>query len=229
MKKIFLFLFSFFIFPLLSFAVSNVDYDVTNYYIKANILSNGDLKVKELIVLKGSFNGYERTINYRNSALNDYGDIDFEHSAIYNSDGIKDVKVSAKYLKNASYSDIDDTDFESFEEVSSAYSGDKRKYTLFEGYDGNTYTVYVFVEDPSIKTEELLKTGKNRYKVELKPGKTVPVMYAYIDQDVVFKSSKGEIAYWDADNQSIVSNRPGKAKLSAKVNGKTITINVFVR
>ena len=142
MKKIFLFLFSFFIFPLLSFAVSNVDYDVTNYYIKANILSNGDLKVKELIVLKGSFNGYERTINYRNSALNDYGDIDFEHSAIYNSDGIKDVKVSAKYLKNASYSDIDDTDFESFEEVSSAYSGDKRKYTLFEGYDGNTYRMY---------------------------------------------------------------------------------------
>lgn len=142
MKKLLLIIFSFFIFPVLTFAVDNVDYDVEHYYIKANILSNGDLKVKELIVLDGSFNGYERTINFRNSALSSYNDIDFEHSAIYNSDGIKDVKISAKYLKNPSFNCIDDIDFESFTEVTSAYKGDKRKYTLNEGYDGNTYRMY---------------------------------------------------------------------------------------
>ena len=40
------------------------------------------------------------------------------------------------------------------------------------------------------------------------------------------KSSKGEVAYWDDD--AIVAQMPGKAKLTAKVNGKTITINVTV-
>ena len=144
MKKIFLFIISFLVFPILTFAVDSdsVDYDVTHYFIKANIQTNGDLKVKELIVLKGSFNGYERTINYRNSNLNSYTDIDFEHSAIYNSDGIKDVKISAKYLSNPTYSDIDDDDFEEFSEVYNASSGDKRKYIFTEGYDGNTYRMY---------------------------------------------------------------------------------------
>ena len=142
MKKLLLFIISFFIFPLLSFAVDNVDYDVEHYYIKANILSNGDLKVKELIVLDGSFNGYERTINYRNSNLSGYNDIDFEHSAIYNSDGIKDVTIKAKYLNGVSFKNIDDNDFEEFTRVYSAYSGDKRKYILTEGYDGNTYRMY---------------------------------------------------------------------------------------
>ena len=142
MKKLLLVIISFFIFPLLSFAVDNVDYDVEHYYIKANILSNGDLKVKELIVLDGSFNGYERSINYRNSNLSGYNDIDFEHSAIYNSDGIKDVTVKAKYLNGVSFKNIDDNDFEEFTRVYSAYSGDKRKYILTEGYDGNTYRMY---------------------------------------------------------------------------------------
>lgn len=145
MKKVLLIIFSFFIFPVLTFAVDSddVDYKVTNYFIKANIQENGDLKVKELIVLKGTFNGYERTINYRNSNLSGYNDVDFEHSAIYNSDGIKDVKISAKYMSNnISFDDIDDTDYESFTESSYVVSGSKRKYTLREGYDGNTYRMY---------------------------------------------------------------------------------------
>ena len=142
MKKILLTIFSFFLFPLISFAVSNVNYDVEHYYIKANILSNGDLKVKELIVLDGSFNGYERTINYRNSRLSGYDEVNFEHSSIYNSAGIKDVSIKAKYLNDVSFNTIDDTDFESFDRVYNAYNGDKRKYLLTTGYDGNTYRMY---------------------------------------------------------------------------------------
>ncbi len=37
---------------------------------------------------------------------------------------------------------------------------------------------------------------------------------------------KGEAAYWDDD--AIVAQMPGRAKLTAKVNGKTITIKVTV-
>ena len=142
MRKVLLTIFSFFLFPLISFAVSNVNYDVEHYFIKANILNNGDLKVKELIVLDGSFNGYERTINFRNSRLDEYNEIDFEHSAIYNSTGIKDVTIKAKYLNDISFNTIDDLDFESFDRVYNANSGDKRKYILTNHYDGSTYRMY---------------------------------------------------------------------------------------
>ena len=142
MKKLFLFIISFFIFPILTLAVSNVDYDIDHYLIKANILSNGDLRVHELIVLKGSFNGYERTINFRNSALANYDELNFEHSSIYNSDGIKDVVISAKYVNNVSFNTFNDTDFITFARVYSANLGDKSKYVLTRGYDGDTYRMY---------------------------------------------------------------------------------------
>ena len=41
---------------------ADVDYEITDYYIESHILDNGDLKVKELFVLDGYFNGYERDI-----------------------------------------------------------------------------------------------------------------------------------------------------------------------
>jgi hypothetical protein len=126
-KKILFSIISFFILPIVSFAVSNVNYDISNYYIKANILENGDMKVKELIVLDGSFNGYERTINFKNNALDSYDEINFEHSSIYNFDGIKDVKISGKYMNKVSYSNIDDNDYEEFSDNDFPVNGDKRK------------------------------------------------------------------------------------------------------
>ena len=41
-----------------------VDYDITDYLIDANVLENGDLNIKELIVLNGEFHGYIRDIMY---------------------------------------------------------------------------------------------------------------------------------------------------------------------
>lgn len=138
MKRILFTILSFFVLPIVSFAVSNVDYDISNYYIKAKIQPNGDLKVKELIVLDGSFNGYERTIILKSNNLSSYSDTDYEHSQIYNPGNIKDLKVSAKYLNSPSYSDIDDDDYEEFEVASSASSGDKRKLVVT---DANNYKV----------------------------------------------------------------------------------------
>lgn len=142
MKRFLFAILSFLILPTIAFAVDNVDYDITNYYIKANIQDNGDVKVKELIVLDGSFNGYERTINFMNDRTSSYSDVDFEHSVIYNPSGVSDLKISAKYLSSVSFDNIDDTDFEEFEEADYAYKGDKRKYTLNETSSNMSFRMY---------------------------------------------------------------------------------------
>lgn len=82
----------------LTINAEDIEYDITDYYIKANILNNGDLEVNELIVLDGTFNGYEREVAFKNLALNSYDDINFEHDAIYNANGISNYKVQAKML-----------------------------------------------------------------------------------------------------------------------------------
>ena len=63
MKKLYLFLILL-IFPFIAHA--EVDYDITDYYITSDIEVAGGLKIKELVVLDGTFNGYERNIVYRN-------------------------------------------------------------------------------------------------------------------------------------------------------------------
>ncbi len=88
------------------------------------------------------------------------------------------------------------------------------------------YIIHLYVEDPAIVSKEIGFAGKNKYNVNLKPGESIPIEFTYVDQDIVFKSNKGEIAF--CDKGEIVVNKPGKAKLTAKVNGKTITISVIV-
>ena len=61
MKKILLSILLLIITPLI--VTAEVDYDITDYYIESFILDNGDLQVKELFVLDGTFNGYERDLN----------------------------------------------------------------------------------------------------------------------------------------------------------------------
>lgn len=95
-------------------------------------------------------------------------------------------------------------------------------------YEGKEYRIRVFVEDPVITTADIQNAGKNKYKLNLKPGGSKMIEFASINQPVIFKSNKGETAYVDATGM-IRTNRPGKAKLTAKVNGKTITITVTVQ
>ena len=65
MKKIFLIVLLYFLFPLMTFAVNEVNYKITKYDINANILNNGNVNVCEYIKLTGSFNGYIREIYYK--------------------------------------------------------------------------------------------------------------------------------------------------------------------
>ena len=91
------------------------------------------------------------------------------------------------------------------------------------------YIVHLYVEDPTITSSEIKAAkGKNKYTLELKAGETAEIEYKYVDQPVVYKSSKPDVAYESGDG-TIVAAKAGKAKLTAKVNGKTVTITVMVR
>ena len=93
---------------------------------------------------------------------------------------------------------------------------------------GNEYMVYVFVEDPKITTAGFEPNKSNtKYSVKLKKGEMLNIGFAQLYQDVIFKSSKGEIAFAD-EYGNIRAQKAGKSKLTAKINKKTITINVTV-
>ena len=91
--------------------------------------------------------------------------------------------------------------------------------------DGKIYKVYVNVEDITITSIGATKT--NKYSVTLKAGETKKIEFAGLIQPVIFKSSKGEVAF--ADEYGIIrAQKAGKSKLTAKINKKSVTINVIV-
>ncbi|MBQ9867470.1 MAG: leucine-rich repeat protein [Lachnospiraceae bacterium] len=98
--------------------------------------------------------------------------------------------------------------------------------TLTTENGGKVYIIHLYVEDPTIKSGCTI-VGKNKYTVAMKTGSELPLEYNYIEQNIVFKSGKGEYAYYD--DGRIVARKAGKTKLTAKVNGKTITISVIVQ
>lgn len=128
MKKFIFVLVLFILFPL---SVLGVNYDIKHFYQEATILENGDVEVRELIVLKGNFNGYERDLVYGGSL-----------KPIYNARDITDVKISAKPVgKDVSFDTMYE-EFESFTEDYSATNGDKGKYILSNIPNGYRYRMY---------------------------------------------------------------------------------------
>ena len=99
--------------------------------------------------------------------------------------------------------------------------------TISTEYEGQTYYIDVYVENPAIVSSVIVSSGKNKYNVKLSRGEAANIEFEDMERDVIFKSSKADIAFAD-ENMVIWGARPGKAKLTAKVNGKTITINVTV-
>lgn len=97
MKKIVLLVSLFLFIPTCLLAVSSdeVDYEVYDYIVDANIDISGNMVVKEIIGIKGSFNGYIRDLVYKNDNLNDFdGSLDsFKGSSIYNASNIELYKV----------------------------------------------------------------------------------------------------------------------------------------
>lgn len=127
---------------------SDVDYEITNYYIDSYILENGDLEIKELIVLNGSFNGYIRELATSNSVLSHSNKIDFEHDAIYNASGIYDMKIGAKKVDDVSFATFND-EFEKLE-IGDSFSSNSKKtvVTKYSNYD--EYKMYYRSNNESV-------------------------------------------------------------------------------
>ena len=96
---------------------------------------------------------------------------------------------------------------------------------------GITYTATIYVEDPKLSSAgavtELNKTALSG-KLALSKEGTALIQVDGVYQPVVFTSAKPAVAF--VDEAGVVSARSaGKATLSARVNGKKLTVNVTVK
>ena len=78
MKKVFIIFLLLFIFPNGLFAVNKneVNYKIDDYIVDASIDMSGNLIIKEVIGVKGTFNGYIRDIVYKNNLKAFDGSVD---------------------------------------------------------------------------------------------------------------------------------------------------------
>lgn len=119
MKKFILFLFL-----IIPFYVNAT---IEDYYMEATILNNGDVKVREIFGLDGSYNGFERELYYGN---NEYSGSSIE---IVSVKGIASSNTSFDTLNNDGYL---------FTEVGSASSGDYGYYSISNITNGIGVKIY---------------------------------------------------------------------------------------
>lgn len=78
--------------PISIYAVSSSDvsYNIDDYIVDASIDAAGNMLVKEVIKIDGTYNGYIRELVYKNSNIQEFTgiDSDFEGSSIYNASDI---------------------------------------------------------------------------------------------------------------------------------------------
>ena len=137
MKRVLLGLFLF----LIPGIVEAANYTISNQLIEAQIKEDGDLYIQELIVMDGTFNGYEKTISYANSLLEDTDN--YDNNSLYNGSGIELVSIKAKKIQgDVSFDTLDDNDFTKLQLVNYANNGDMTVYTASSNYNGYTYRLY---------------------------------------------------------------------------------------
>lgn len=154
--KVFLTVLSISFFPLLVEA-RGVSYEVKNVYMNATVDMVGSMRIEEAIVVKGSLNGFERILTYRDSSLAPWepGEVDFSGSSFYNARGITLSKVAAFSIDESEDNwNLLAKSYDGFEEVNYATTGDDGVYTeqkLTDGLDVRVYspadggyTVYYF-------------------------------------------------------------------------------------
>lgn len=129
---------------LIPFKVKAYQEGITSFYIDATVLNNGDINMKELIILNGEFNGFERIINFKNNGLNVFNNSlsSFYGSDIYNGEGIELISIQNIDVGENSSFDIIYSTGDIFEEVYSASTGDYGKYIETNRSNGVTYRIY---------------------------------------------------------------------------------------
>lgn len=139
MKKIIYFL----ILLLIPISV-NASYGIENYRMDITVLENGDIKVLEAFEMNGTYNGFERIVNYKSNYDSYYGSTlsSTGESSIYNGSGITlneirginfDINTPFEFfIKNGDL----------FKLVDSASKGDYGVYVVQKKDVGETYTIY---------------------------------------------------------------------------------------
>ena len=97
--------------------------------------------------------------------------------------------------------------------------------------NGVTYTLNVRVDNIGFKIAEgsgLSPAGKNKYNLTITAGQTADLSFLDADQPLVFKSSKPETVFCD-ENGKVSARAAGKGKITAKIDNKTVTVNVTVK
>lgn len=143
MKKIYSIIL-FLIFLLVPFQINAYEEGISKYYIDMTVEENGNLYVKELIILNGNFNGFERIINYKNNRLSSFdGSLNsFRGSDIYNGSGINLISIkNIDVDSNSSFETLYNSG-DIFQEVSYASTGDYGKYIRSVTSIGETYRIY---------------------------------------------------------------------------------------
>lgn len=139
-KYLFIFITFLFILPISVSAQTGIE----NFYIDATILSNGDIKVRETFIMNGSFNGFERIINYRNSnakkfnANSEY----YGGSSIHNGTGINVNKVGGINIYNGYDYNIINNDVDYFTYNDNASKGDYGYYYTSRSSEGISIMIY---------------------------------------------------------------------------------------
>lgn len=119
----------------------DVDYDVKALYVDASITDKGSMEVKELIVLDGDFNGYERELLVQNEKMTET-EINFEQSTIYNPKGINLKKVAAKRLSQDINYDMLFLNYSEFKKVSYDDLGNSGTYNYY--FKDNEHIIRTF-------------------------------------------------------------------------------------
>ena len=147
MKKVILklVLFCICILPIGVFAVENVDFVVEDMYINSQVDVIGSMRVTEAIIIKGSLNGFERTINFKNPKLGEWngGKVDFAKSAIYNARAVNIKSVSSFKINEDEIGwTVLNKSYDNFQKVENASKGESGVYTQNSTDYGTTVKVF---------------------------------------------------------------------------------------
>lgn len=189
MKKIYLIIISILIF--IPFQVKA--YGISNYYIDATVLDNGDISVKELFVLNGSYNGFERIIDFKNPYAIKFENklSSFNGSDIYNGDSITLVKIAAIDVDddinyNTLFASTDD-----FSEVNSAFNGEYgvftrsittygEKYRIYNPYSNKGFYTEYIIHNMAVVHNDIAEVGFNIFSDDLNESIENLEMYIHI-------------------------------------------------
>ncbi len=98
--------------------------------------------------------------------------------------------------------------------------------TLTADYENFCYKIIVYVEIPTLTTSKVSGSFP-KYSLNMKVGDTVELQEKQMYQNVLYRSNKNDIAFVDEEGV-ITARKAGKATITAKVNGKKVTITVNV-